>query len=105
MFFENIHSVHIKLDKDLQKTLKMKLFAHGLTMQDFFKDIVENFVNDETNETEKKLQKLKKKLLFQKVENFKKKEKGKFLRDTKIDVDVMYNLLEGQDTNENRSEE
>lgn len=105
MFFERIHSVHIKLDKDDQLALKVKLHAHGLTMQDFFKDVVENFINDETSESEKRLQRLKKKLLFKKVENFKKKESGKFLRDTKIDPEVMYNLLEGPDTNENRSEE
>lgn len=86
-------SVHIKLSKDVHSALREKLFRHGITMQDLFHEAAEMAVHDGAR-SEKLLEKISKKKLLASLEKL---DHGKNSRIGELDIDIMYNLLEGPD--------
>ena len=86
-------SVHIKLARDVHTALREKLFKHGITMQDLFHEAAEMAVHDGVR-SEKLLERISKKKLLASLEKL---DSVKNTRIGELDVDIMYNLLEGSD--------
>jgi hypothetical protein len=94
-------SVHVKLTKEVHTLLREKLFRYGVTMQDLFQEAAEMAVNEGTR-SEKLLEKISKKKLLASLE---KPIRDQITRASKIDSEMMYNLLEETNDDEQSIEE
>lgn len=94
-------SVHVKLTKEVHTLLREKLFRYGITMQDLFQEAAEMAVNEGTR-SEKLLEKISKKKLLASLER---PIRDQITRSSKIDSEMMYNLLEETNDDEQSIEE
>lgn len=94
-------SVHVKLTKEVHALLREKLFRHGITMQDLFQEAAELAVYEGVK-SEKLLEKISRKKLIASLE---KPSKSQNIIDSKIDSEIMYNLIEEHSYDDEQAKE
>lgn len=95
-FFMSKKSVHVKLSKEVHEALRVRLFRHGLTMQDLFNDVAELAVSG-SPKAENLFEKISRKKLTAEIEKL---DKKKAFSLGELDSETMYSLLEGYNKDE-----
>ena len=95
-FFLDKQSIHIKLPRDIHHALKIKLLQYEVTMQDFFEEAALGILKDD-NETDKQLKAIKKIAIKKEIKRVAEKQTSKNNRESNIDAELLYNLLEAGD--------